>query len=110
MSDSISAVGGAPVRSLSGAQILSTGSFVPDNVVTNADLSSLGCDPEWIVQRTGIRERRHAPPGMTTSDMAVAAAERCLEAAKINRADIDLLIVGTMTPDRLLPATATKVQ
>lgn len=110
MSDSFSAVGGAPVRSLSGVQIIGTGSFVPDTVVTNADLSSLGCDPEWIVQRTGIRERRHAPPGMTTSDMAIVAAERCLEAAKVDRAEVDLLIVGTMTPDRLLPAVATKVQ
>lgn len=110
MSDSFSGVGGAPVRSLSGVQILGTGSFVPDTVVTNGDLSSLGCDPEWIVQRTGIRERRHCPPGMTTSDMAIAAAERCLEAAKVDRSEIDLLILGTMTPDRLLPATATRVQ
>lgn len=110
MSDSFSGVGGAPVRSLSGVQVLGTGSFVPDTVVTNADLSSLGCDPEWIVQRTGIRERRHCPPGMTTSDMAIAAAERCLEAAKVDRSEIDLLILGTMTPDRLLPATATRVQ
>lgn len=110
MSDSYSAVGGAPVRTLSGIQILGTGSFVPDNVVTNADLSSLGCDPEWIVQRTGIRERRHAPPEMTTSDMAIAAAERCLAAANVDRSEIDLLVLGTMTPDRLLPATATRVQ
>lgn len=110
MSDGFSAVGGAPVRSLSGVQILGTGSYVPDNVVTNADLSSLGCDPEWIVQRTGIRERRHLPMGLSTSDMAVAAAERCLDAAKIDRAEVDLLIVGTMTPDRLLPAAATRVQ
>lgn len=110
MSDGISAVGGAPVRSLSGVQIIGTGSFVPDNVVTNADLSSLGCDPEWIIQRTGIRERRHAPPGMSTSDMAVIAAERCLAAAGVTRADVDLLVMGTMTPDRLLPATATTVQ
>lgn len=110
MSDGISAVGGAPVRSLTGVQVVGTGSFVPDNVVTNADLSSLGCDPEWIVQRTGIRERRHAPLGMSTGDMAVIAAERCLAAAKVNRSDVDLLVLGTMTPDRLLPATATIVQ
>jgi 3-oxoacyl-[acyl-carrier-protein] synthase-3 len=110
MSDGISAVGGAPVRSLSGVQVVGTGSFVPDNIVTNADLSSLGCDPEWIVQRTGIRERRHAPAGMATSDMAVIAAERCLAAAKVSRSDVDLLVFGTMSPDRLLPATATTVQ
>src|SRR5688500_12068327 len=110
MSEGNSAVGGAPVRSLTGVQIVGTGSFVPDNVVTNADLSSLGCDPEWIVQRTGIRERRHAPPDMTTGDMAVIAAERCLAAAKVKPSDVDLLVLGTMSPDRLLPATATTVQ
>ncbi len=110
MSDGLSAVGGAPVRSLTGVQIIGTGSFLPDNVVTNEDLSSLGCDPEWIVQRTGIRQRRQAPPDMTTSDMALAAAERCLAAAKVNRSDVDLLVFGTMSPDRLLPATATTVQ
>jgi 3-oxoacyl-[acyl-carrier-protein] synthase-3 len=90
MSDGLSAVGGAPIRSLTGVQIVGTGSFVPDNIVTNEDLSSLGCDPEWIVQRTGIRQRRHAPPDMTTSDMAVTAAERCLAAAKVNRSEVDL--------------------
>ena len=110
MSDGISAVGGAPVRSLSGVQILGTGCFLPDRVVTNADLSSLGCDPEWIVQRTGIRERRHAPASLTTSDMAVAAAERAMAAAKVTPSDIDFLVVATLSPDRLLPATATTVQ
>jgi 3-oxoacyl-[acyl-carrier-protein] synthase-3 len=110
MSEGNSAVGGAPVRSLTGVQVVGTGSFVPDQVVTNADLSSLGCDPEWIVQRTGIRERRHAPSDMTTGDMAVIAAERCLAAAKVRPSDIDLLVLGTMSPDRLLPATATTVQ
>ena len=71
----------SPLRRLTGVQIVGTGSFLPDNVVTNEDLASLGCDAEWIIQRTGIRERRHAPPEMSTSDMAVAAAERCLAAA-----------------------------
>ncbi len=110
MSDGPSAVGGAPVRSLTGVQIVGTGSFVPENVVTNADLSSLGCDPEWIVQRTGIRERRHAPPEMSTGDMAVIAAERCLAAANVKPAEIDLLVLATLSPDRLMPATATTVQ
>jgi 3-oxoacyl-[acyl-carrier-protein] synthase-3 len=110
MSDSSTAVGGAPVRSLPGVQIVGTGSFVPDRVVTNEDLASLGCDAEWIIQRTGIRERRHCPPEMSTGDMAVAAAERCLKAAGVDRRDIDLLIVATFTPDRLLPAVATSVQ
>ena len=110
MSDGNTSVGGAPVRSLTGVQIVGSGSFVPDNVVTNEDLASLGCDAEWIVQRTGIRERRHAPPGMSTGDMSVIAAERCLAAANVDRKDVDLLVLGTMTPDRLLPATATTVQ
>ncbi|NOY41863.1 MAG: ketoacyl-ACP synthase III [Planctomycetes bacterium] len=100
----------APLRKLTGVQIVGTGSFVPDNVVTNEDLASLGCDAEWIVQRTGIHERRHAPPGMSTGDMAVSAAERCIEASGVKRSEIDLLILATLSPDRLLPATATTVQ
>jgi 3-oxoacyl-[acyl-carrier-protein] synthase-3 len=100
----------SPLRRLTGVQIIGTGSYVPDNVVTNEDLASLGCDAEWIVQRTGIRERRHAPPEISTSDMAVAAGERCIEAAKIDRSQIDLLVLATMSPDYLLPATAAPVQ
>lgn len=110
MSDSSASPYRSPMRKLTGVQIVGTGSFVPDNVVTNDDLASLGCDAEWIVQRTGIHERRHAPPEMTTSDMAIAAGERCLEAAGVDRADVDLLLLATFTPDRLLPATATTVQ
>ncbi len=111
MSDSSAPVGIAPVRKLTGVQIVGTGSFLPDNVVTNEDLASLGCDADWIVQRTGIRERRHCPPHMTTSDMAVAAAERCLAWPTGSKPqDMDLVILGTFTPDRLLPATATTVQ
>ncbi len=99
-----------PVRQLMGIQIVGTGSFLPDKVVTNEDLASLGCDAQWIVQRTGIRERRHAPPEMMTSDMAVAAAERAMERAGVGPSEIDLLVLGTFTPDRLVPATATAVQ
>jgi 3-oxoacyl-[acyl-carrier-protein] synthase-3 len=110
MSDSSTAAGGAPVRRLPGVQIVGTGSYVPDNIVTNEDLASLGCDAEWIVQRTGIHQRRHAPQGMTTSDLAIAAADRCLLAADVDRRDVDLLILATLSPDRLMPATATKVQ
>jgi len=93
-----------------GVQIIGTGSFVPDQVVTNDDLASLGCDAEWIVKRTGIRERRHAPPEMTTSDMAVAAAKRAIEASGVRVDEIDLVLLATFTPDRLMPATATAVQ
>lgn len=99
-----------PLHHLMGLQVVGTGSFVPDNVVTNDDLASLGCDSDWIVQRTGIRERRHAPAEMTTSDMAIAAAERAIAAAGITSSDIDLLVLGTFTPDYLLPQTATTVQ
>ena len=66
----------APLRRLTGVQVVGTGSYVPDHVVTNEALASLGYDADWIIQRTGIRERRHAPPEISTSDMAVAAAER----------------------------------
>ena len=101
----------SPLRRLTGVQIVGTGSFVPDNVVTNEMLASLGCDAEWIIQRTGIRERRHAPPEMSTSDMAVAAAERCIEAAGVDRErHRPARSLGTLSPDYLLPATATAVQ
>ena len=110
MSDSSTPSYQSPMRRLMGVQIVGTGSFVPDNVVTNEDLASLGCDADWIVKRTGIRERRHAPPEMCTSDMAVAAAERAMDAAGIQAADVDLLLLATFTPDRLMPATATAVQ
>lgn len=100
----------SPLRQLTGLQIVGTGSFLPDNVVTNDALASLGCDAEWIIQRTGIRERRHAPPEISTSDMAVAAAERCLAVADVPRSEVDVLVLGTLSPDYLLPATATTVQ
>ena len=100
----------SPLRRLTGVQIVGTGSYVPDHVVTNEALASLGCDADWIVQRTGIRERRHAPPGISTSDMAVVAAERCIKAAGVDRSQIDLVILATLSPDYLLPATATAVQ
>ena len=99
-----------PIARLPGVQVISTGHFVPDNVVTNDDLAAIGCDSDWIVQRTGIRARRHAPPEMATSDMAVAAGERCLAAADVDPEHIDLLILATFTPDYLLPATACSVQ
>lgn len=86
------------------------GSFVPPVVVTNADLARLGCDGEWIESRSGIRERRHAPAEMATSDMAVAAAECAIAASGVDRSAIDLLVLGTFTPDMLIPSTACIVQ
>ncbi|MBN1853886.1 MAG: ketoacyl-ACP synthase III [Pirellulales bacterium] len=97
-------------RRVTGVQIVGTGSYVPDPVITNEDLADLGCDPEWILQRTGIRERRHAPPEMATSDIAVIAAERCIQKAGVDRRDIDLLLMATISPDYWMPSTACAVQ
>jgi 3-oxoacyl-[acyl-carrier-protein] synthase-3 len=96
--------------SLMGVQVIGVGSSVPNNLVKNEDLASLGYDAEWIVQRTGILERRHAAPGAATSDLAAEAARRCIKDADVDPQDIDLLILGTFTPDQLLPATACVVQ
>ncbi len=100
-----------PVRSIQGVRIVSTGSFVPDRVVTNEELErNYGYEPGWIEQRTGIRERRVVTEDMATSDLAVGAAKRCLEHAGVNPHDVDMLVVATFTPDMLLPATANFVQ
>ena len=97
--------------SLLGVQILGTGSYVPERVVSNEDLRELyGFDPEWIVNRTGIHERRFAAPHQATSDLCVQAAERCLSAAKVEPSEIDLVIVATMTADMSFPSTACLVQ
>jgi 3-oxoacyl-[acyl-carrier-protein] synthase III len=99
-------------RSLMGVQILATGSYVPDKVVTNSVLQEQmpECDPEWLVRQTGIRERRHAAPDQATSDLCVESARRCLEAARIDPSRVDLLILATVTPDMSFPATACIVQ
>jgi 3-oxoacyl-[acyl-carrier-protein] synthase-3 len=98
-------------NSLLGVQIAGCGSYVPDVVVTNADLQSrFGFDPEWIRQRTGILERRHAPPEIATSDMCVEAARRAIRTANIDPQDIDLLVCGTFTPDFQCPSTACLIQ
>lgn len=99
------------VRTLTGVAVMSTGSYVPERVVTNDQLAvELGCDPEWIVQRTGIRERRFVAEGEASSDMAIEAARQCLQRADVAAAEVDLLIVATWTPDVHGPATACLVQ
>ena len=98
-----------PLKTLTGVQILATGSYVPTEVVRNEDLAQLGYDADWIVQRTGIRERRRASPEQATSDLALAAARDALASANMTADSIDLLIVGTMTPDTQTPATACRV-
>ena len=91
--------------------VLGCGGYLPERVVGNAELAErLDTTDEWIVQRTGIRQRHVARPGELTSDLAVRAAERALEAAGRRAADIDLVVVATATPDNTFPATAAKVQ
>ncbi|WP_407652530.1 beta-ketoacyl-ACP synthase III [Aporhodopirellula aestuarii] len=95
---------------IGGIRIAGTGSYVPENCVTNEDLAALGCDSDWIIRRTGIRERRHAAPDQATSDMCYEAARRCLENAGVKVEDIDLIVVATITPDTPTPSTACQVQ
>ena len=91
--------------------ILGTGSYIPEKILTNADLSKLvDTSDEWIFSRTGIRERRIAAANETTSQMAAAAAREALTDAGLTAADIDLIIVATLTPDLPMPATACFVQ
>ena len=96
---------------LTGFGIRSIGSYVPARVVTNEELERrYGFEEGWIQRRTGIRERRFAGEGESTSDLAVEAARRAITAARVSPADIDLLIVGTFTPDFTCPSTACLVQ
>ena len=89
------------------AHIIGTGSYVPEKVLTNRDLEKIvETTDEWIVERTGIRERRMAAPGENTSDMALKAAIRALEMASTRADELDLVIVGTVTPDMPMPACA----
>ncbi len=95
------------IRSL----ITGVGGYLPPNVMTNADIALLvDTNDEWIVERTGIRSRRRAPPEVATSDLATEAATRALAAAGRSAADVDLIVVATTTPDLTFPATATIVQ
>ncbi|XZG71162.1 beta-ketoacyl-ACP synthase III [Chitinibacteraceae bacterium HSL-7] len=93
------------------ARIAGTGSYLPEQIVTNEEMSRrVETSDEWIVTRTGIRERRFAADTQLTSDMALIAAQRALEAAKLTADDIDLIILATTTPDKLFPSTACIVQ
>lgn len=91
--------------------IAGTGSYVPERVVPNAYFEEfLDTSDEWIVQRTGIRERRYVAPDQATSDLSVEAGRRALEAAGIRAEDLDLIVCGTLTPDYPLPSTACLIQ
>src|SRR5450432_186076 len=91
--------------------VLGCGSYLPSRVLTNSDLSSMvDTTDEWITQRTGIRERRIAAEGETTSDMAIKAARAALAAAGVDAQSIDLVVLATSTPDNTFPASAVAVQ
>ncbi|MDF2996890.1 MAG: 3-oxoacyl-(acyl-carrier-protein) synthase [Xanthobacteraceae bacterium] len=87
------------------------GSYLPERILTNADLALMvDTSDEWIVQRTGIRERRIAADGEVTSDLALHAARAALKDAGLEPGDIDLIVLATSTPDNTFPATAVTVQ
>jgi len=91
--------------------IVGCGSYLPERVLTNAELAKkVDTSDEWIVARTGIRERRIAADGEYTSDLAIAAAQAAIDDAGIKASDIDLIILATSTPDYTFPATAVAVQ
>jgi 3-oxoacyl-[acyl-carrier-protein] synthase III len=91
--------------------IIGTGSYVPEKILTNADLSRMvDTSDEWITTRTGIKERRIAAKDEHTSDLAAKAALKAIEQAKISPTEIDMILVATATPDMLFPATACFVQ
>jgi len=93
------------------SRILGTGSYLPARILTNADLEKLvETNDQWIVERTGIRERHIAAEGEFTSDLAAQAARAALEVAGLAPDDIDLLLVATTTPDLVFPSTACIVQ
>jgi 3-oxoacyl-[acyl-carrier-protein] synthase-3 len=93
------------------SRIAGTGSYLPERVLTNADLEKMvETTDEWIRERTGISERRIAAEGQTTADLAEQAARRAMEAAGVTADDIDLIALGTTTPDLIFPSTACLVQ
>ncbi len=93
------------------AQIIGTGSYVPEKVMTNDDLAKIvDTSDEWITERTGIKARHVAAEGENTSDMAVKASQRALEMAGVTPKELDMIVLGTVTGDMPMPATAAFVQ
>lgn len=93
------------------SRIIGTGSYLPEKVVTNADLEMMvETSDEWIRDRTGIRQRHVAAAGETTGDLALYAATHALEAAGVKASEIDLIVLGTTTPDIIFPSTACLLQ
>lgn len=92
-------------------RIIGTGSYLPEKTLTNADLEKMvDTNDEWIVSRTGIRERHIAADKQPVSDLALEASKKAIEIAGIDKSDIDLIIVATTTPDRIFPSTACLLQ
>jgi 3-oxoacyl-[acyl-carrier-protein] synthase-3 len=92
------------------ARVIGLGTYVPDQILTNQDLERLvDTSDEWIVTRTGIRERRIAGPEQSTQDLALPAAEQALQDAGVTADDLDLILVATNTPDTLFPSTAARL-
>lgn len=99
------------MNNLKSVGIIGTGSFVPEKIITNHDLAKIvDTSDEWIVSRTGIKERRFASDEIATSDLAYEAGKRAIENAGLKPEDIDLIILATLTPDMSLPSTACIVQ
>lgn len=93
------------------SRALGCGSYLPEKVLTNDALSDfVDTSDEWIIARTGIKQRHVAAEGELTSDLALAAAQRALDNAGITASEVDLIVLGTTTPDNTFPATATTVQ
>jgi 3-oxoacyl-[acyl-carrier-protein] synthase III len=93
------------------SRIMATGSALPERVLTNADLEKfVDTSDEWIYSRTGIRQRHIVAEGETTGDLATLAAQRALDAAGVKASELDLIILGTTTPDIIFPSTACLVQ
>jgi 3-oxoacyl-[acyl-carrier-protein] synthase-3 len=101
----------ASAHGLRRARISSLATYVPPKLLTNADLERLvDTTDEWILQRTGIRERHIVDAGVATSDLAAEAAREAIRRARLDPADIDFIVVGTTTPDMMFPSTACLVQ
>jgi 3-oxoacyl-[acyl-carrier-protein] synthase-3 len=99
-------------RQLKAVRVAGTGSYLPERVVTNEDFRKAGLDTddEWVRTRTGIRERRFAAPEQATSDLALEACRRALEAAECEAKDVDVIVCATMTSDYVIPSTAALIQ
>src|SRR5208282_1520091 len=93
------------------AKISALGTWVPPDVITNQDLEKMvETSDQWIMERTGIRERHKLAPGKGVSDICTEAAKKCLAARGIGPSDLEVIIVGTVTPDMMYPSTACLVQ